>query len=90
MKAGTILRWDKMIGRSTDKKITEYGCEIYGNSVLVEVYYSLYDEKRKPYESQQVWPMDRITKLKPELEAIALAKPKKFLETLIEIENGSK
>ncbi len=83
----TLLRWGKSLGRPTTKKVTDYDCEVCHGSIIVEIYYSLHSESIKPYKREEVWAKGRFTKLKPELSAIALAKPKQFLETLIEIEN---
>jgi hypothetical protein len=87
MKKGTLVRYDRMIGRVTNKKVTSYGCDVCSGSSLVEVYFSLYDETKKPWNEQQVWPNHRCMKLSPDLAKLAIDRPKKFLETLIEIEN---
>jgi hypothetical protein len=86
MKPGTFVYNDLTVSQITSRKVTAYGCDISAGSVLVQVYFSLLEEK-KPFHSEEVWPPDTYFEVPADILDLVLEDPKKFLNAYAEIKN---
>ena len=87
LRAGTLLAYDRMIGKSMSKRITASGCDVYGGSVMVECTHSIIPNTRISKDNKyQVWPVDRSVKLTGQTAKDALADPDTFLQTMWDLQ----
>ena len=85
VRQGTVLRFESMLGESTNRRETDYDCLVAYGSVIVKCLFSLIADITKE-NMYQVWPLERCNILRGELMEDALSDPEMFLKTLIECE----